>query len=100
VFGGFSPLFFAVTLALRVKVVTMEERGREAAATTTERIMIVAFIITSRTTGESTVQTMGDVAAFGDAVCGATFTHEAAAVAFLRRYGFVETGVGSWLRMD
>ncbi len=39
VFGGFSPLFFAVTLALRVKVATMEERGREANATTTEHDM-------------------------------------------------------------
>jgi ribosomal protein L35AE/L33A len=39
VFSIFSLLFFAVSLALRVKVATMEERGREAAATTTEHDM-------------------------------------------------------------
>jgi hypothetical protein len=42
VFGIFSPLFFAVTLALRVKVATMEERGREATATTTGHNMFTA----------------------------------------------------------
>ena len=39
-FGGFSPFFFAGAVALRVKVATMKERGREADAETTEHDMI------------------------------------------------------------